>query len=98
MILLFKYFVRIELYYFLACHVLPNDLILVAGSTFDPFANALYNVETNRWTALDGGLYDRRGASLITLGKRVFFIGGEDAATTDEYDYTTNTWSVFVFE
>ena len=82
------------LFNFLACHVLPNDLILVAGSTFDPFEIALYNVETNRWTVLEQGVYHGRGASLITLGQRVFFIGGEDAEIIEEFDYNTNTWSV----
>ena len=82
------------LYNFLACHVLPNDLILVAGSTFDPFEIALYNFETNRWTVLEQGVYHGRGASLITLGQRVFFLGGEDAEIIEEFDYNTNTWSV----
>ena len=73
---------------------MPNELILVAASTFEPYGVALYNVETNRWTLLDNGLYHRRGASLITLGQRVFIIGGEyaDIVQVEEFDYNTNTW------
>lgn len=73
---------------------MPNDLIFVASASFMAYYRslALYNVQTNRWTLLEEGLYNRRGASLITLGQRVFFIGGEEAEVIEEFDYNTNTW------
>ena len=72
--------------------MLPNDLILVAASTFEPYGVALYNVETNRWTSLESGLYHRRGGSLITLGERVFMVGGEYDDIVEEFDCNSNTW------
>jgi hypothetical protein len=39
------------------------------------------------------GLLFRRGSSLVTLGSRVFYIGGEEAEAVEEFDYVTNTWS-----
>jgi len=56
---------------------------------------AVYDVGANTWTTLGGTKYDRYGTSLITIGKRVFAIGGgfDPDVQAEEYNYTNDTWS-----
>jgi hypothetical protein len=55
---------------------------------------ATYDPETNRWESLGGTKYDRFGTSLVTLGERVFAIGGgfDPDVQVEEYNYNEDTW------
>jgi hypothetical protein len=61
---------------------------------FNRRAAALYDVETNTWKSLKLIKYDRAGTTLITLGKRVFAIGGgnDPDVVVEEYNYEDDTW------
>ena len=54
----------------------------------------MYDVETNTWKSLKLIKYDRAGTTLITLGKRVFAIGGgnDPDVVVEEYNYEDDTW------
>jgi N-acetylneuraminic acid mutarotase len=59
----------------------------------------IYTPTTNTWNKTGSTQYARAGASLVTLGKRVFAIGGNWnpspsslAATVEEYSVITGTW------
>lgn len=55
---------------------------------------ALYDIEANTWTSLGGTKFDRFGTSLITIGTRVFAIGGgfDPDVQVEEYNYDKDTW------
>jgi hypothetical protein len=78
------------------CTVLPNGKVLVLGSSSSIYRReaALYDVDKNSWTSLGGTTYDRFGTSLITLGDRVFAIGGgfDPDVEVEEYNYKDDTW------
>ena len=64
-----------------------------SADIFDPLTNA--------WTPTGSTQYSRAGASLVTLGNRVFAIGGNSnpspvslSATVEEYNVQTGTWSL----
>ena len=81
------------------CAVLPNEDILVVGSYNSPYkaSAALYNVKENTWTSLGNTTYERRGTSLLTLGERIFVIGGDGSVgrsddVIEEFIVKDNTW------
>ena len=78
------------------CAVLPNEDILVVGSYNSPYQSsaALYNVKENTWTSLGNTTYKRAGASIVTLGERVFVTGGFDyfGDVIEEFIVKDNTW------
>ena len=78
------------------CADLPNEDILVVGSNNSPYQSsaALYNVKENTWTSLGNTTYERAGDSIVTLGERVFVIGGYGSAggVNEEFIVKDNTW------
>ena len=78
------------------CAVLPNEDILIVGSYNTPYkaSAALYNVKENTWISLGSTTYEREGASIVTLGERVFVTGGFDyfGDVIEEFIVKDNTW------
>ena len=90
-----------------ACSALPfNDYeILVTGGTsaFNTPATAegeIFNWNLNSWRKAASMKTPRFGHALVTVGPKVFAIGGDDRNpenildTIEEYDLKTNTWSI----
>ena len=78
--------------FYSGCAVLPNEDILVVGSSNNPYMASLYNVKENTWTSLGNTTYKRTGTSLVTLGERVFVIGGTYGDVIEEFIVKDNTW------
>jgi hypothetical protein len=79
------------------CEVLPNQNILIVGSTSpDMHSAALYNVEENKWMSVGDTQYPRLGTSLVKLGSRVFAIYGTGIGrhtdTIEEFIYAQKAW------
>jgi len=66
-----------------ACTLLPTNHVLVAGSFQNPYSAALYDIKNNSWEKLEDLKYNREGATLVNLSRRIFIIGGD-------YHYTIN--------
>lgn len=81
--------------YFSSCILLPNDDILIVGSEDSPYRSsaALYNIRSNAWKKLPDTSISRHGASLITLGTRVFAMDSDERNVIEEYHYNSFTWS-----
>ena len=89
---------------FFACAVLPaRDLVLVLST--EPGANEkradIFDILANTWTVTGSSLLPRAGSSLITLGQRVFVIGGSGngtaampTSTVEEYDPFNGVWNL----
>lgn len=78
------------------CAVLPNEDILVLGSGNPDFyrSSAIFNARENTWKFLSNGTYDRDASSLVTLGKRVFAIGGfRGTEVVEEFNYEDEIWT-----
>jgi len=61
----------------------------------------IFDASTNTWKVTGSTHYARAGASLLTLGNRVFAIGGNSnpspvslSATVEEYNVQLGTWSL----
>ncbi len=56
----------------------------------------IYDATSDFWTAVADTKGGKQGTSAVTLGGRVFALGGYnngDSDTVEEYSPTTNTWS-----
>ena len=71
------------------CIVLPNEKVLLAGTTTIPAK--LYNPVTNTWTQLSTQLYSRDLGSFVNLNGRIFLLGG-NTTLVEEFNITTGTW------
>lgn len=82
------------------CIILPQNpnQILVLGTTY--FASDLsradiYDIANDAWIRATGSIYKRDGVQLISLGKRIFAIGGyPNGNMVEEYNYEYEYWSV----
>ena len=78
-----------------ACVVLPNDEILVAGSSGDGRRSFIYNVTANKWRRGGDSIFSKKGSSLVVLGSRVFAVGGGYyPEVVEEFDLSSETWIV----
>ena len=76
------------------CLVLPTDEVLVVGSWVNSYRQALiYNPLTNAWRTLPNLNIDQGPADLVQLGSRIFVVGGLNS-TAEEFNPTSNTWSI----
>ena len=71
------------------CIVLPNEKVLLAGTTSVPAK--LYNPVTNTWTQLSTQLYSRDLGSFVNLNGRIFLLGG-NTTLVEEFNIATGTW------
>ncbi len=56
----------------------------------------IYDAVSDSWAAVADTKVGKQGTSAVTLGGRVFALGGYsngDTDTVEEYNPTTNTWS-----
>jgi hypothetical protein len=77
-----------------SCIVLPNEEVLVVGSTSLPYQALMYNPLTNTWRKLPN-LTNPYG-NLVKLGSRVFAVGG-NTPKVDEFVIATNSWKSVSF-
>jgi hypothetical protein len=90
--------------YSFGCTLLPDRNRVLVVSTVpggDENRAVIFDPRTNVWSITGRTINARSGASLVTLGSRVFVIGGNSApsptslsATVEEYDINTGTWSL----
>ncbi len=78
--------------------------MIIAGTL--PFANQnqtrsdIYNIETNTWEVTGNTNLGRAGAQLISIGSRVFAMGGWGipatltTKTVEEYHYNNRSWTL----
>lgn len=91
----------------LGCTVIPskNFSIMAAGGTkgFDQHAiqdTEIFNWQSNEWRTAANMNTGRFGHAVVTIGDRVFAIGGDDRKpsnildTIEEYDLKSNTWKI----
>ena len=89
---------------FFGCVLLPDrNRVLVVSTVHggDERRSDIYDILTDTWNVTGSTVNPRAGTSLVTLGKRVFAIGGNWSpsptslsATVEEYDTDLGTWSV----
>jgi hypothetical protein len=89
---------------FSSCTVLPGNKKVLIVSTMpgaDETRADIYDIATNMWNQTGSTLYPRAGSSLVTLGTRVFVMGGNWSpspvtlsATVEEYNIQFGTWSL----
>jgi hypothetical protein len=78
-----------------SCVVLPNQNVLIAGSSRNSDATryVVYNVSSNSWLPKTFGSTPHYNSVAILLGKRVFTIAGYNINDIEEYHYDNNTVS-----
>jgi hypothetical protein len=76
------------------CLVLPNEEVLVVGSSSSPYQALMYNPQTNTWRKLPN-LTNPYG-NLVKLGSRVFAVGG-NTTKVEEFVITTSSWKSVSF-
>jgi len=87
------------------CAMLPNSTdILVSGGSRDQTDSAkkgayIYRMESNAWYSVSDMKAPRFGHKIVTVGERVFAIGGKERNpdkhldTIEEYDIQTGEWT-----
>jgi len=77
------------------CVVLPNQNVLVAGSSANSYATRylVFNVSSNSWLPETFGSTPHYQSAVVVLGKRVFSIAGYNVNDIEEYYYNNNTVS-----
>jgi hypothetical protein len=74
-----------------SCLTLPNDKVLVVGSTGLPL---LFDPATGAWTALPPTINNQGKVTLLQLGQKFFIFGGNSTGTSAmEFNYRSNAWS-----
>jgi hypothetical protein len=91
-------------HYSFGCVLLPDRNRVLVISTVpggDERRSDIYDAGSNTWNVTGSTVNARAGASLVTLGNKVFAIGGNSApsptslsATVEEYDINSGTWSL----
>jgi len=83
-----------------SCVVLPNQNVLVAGSTRNSFCKryAEFNVLGNTWLNKAVGITPHYKSVALLLGQRVFTIAGYYVNDIEEYHYNNNTVSTKPFQ
>ena len=80
-----------------ACLLLPNEEILVLGPSSAGESNSsfVYNVAENKWRQVGDSHFPRGESSLVSLGSRIFAIGGyTNPEAVEEFDLSSETWTV----
>jgi len=90
------------------CTLLPTNHVLVVGSFQGPHSAALFDIKNNSWEKLEDLKYNREGATLVNLSRRIFIIGGDYHYTINEefhyanrsqfHQHFTSTFCANIFE
>ncbi len=80
------------------CIILPqnqNQMLVLSTDWQDPYSADIYDILTDTWKPTGKAKNGRNGVRLISLGKRVFAIGGHpNGNQVEEFNYLNDSWSI----
>ena len=79
------------------CTVFQGKIVITAGNTYNDSLKSVeaYDLHENKWTYLSDMNKRRYDHSSVTIGKKLFVIGGYDKVCSEVYDSISRNFTMF---